>query len=535
MKSLFIVVALFAGAMVARAQCGSSGKLIFNPLTGLPDCTGSGGGSGSGTVTSVSVTTANGVSGSVATATTTPAITLTFGAITPSSVTASSLAGSGTRCISANNAGLLGLAAAGCGGGSPSPYTLCASGCSTTIPASPFSVTAATHGQGVYPYIFAYNSSLNPVSITWTIDTSGNITGITYTGSLGLVVIASGSGTAGAAGAAGANGVASSISVNGSNITTQSAPNFLNSAATTGLTLSFSNPSAGGIQLGLSGVLTSAGGGSGVANTATHTLGSSNQNWATLGTGIVKNTTTTGAISDAASADVYGLWSGTCNSTTFLRGDGACAAPSGTGTVTSVGWTGGLVSVATPTSTPAFTVAGTSGGLPYFSSASTWASSSAGTQNNAVLWGGAGNAPVDSGLLFSTACGAFQCATGTLSSAQLLSLSGTPITVIPAVSGGIAIVDEVIVNLIAGGTPYTFSGTLAIKDGGSHTLTGTCASAILTSASNSICEVLTVAVGAVASSGFINQPIQITISSAATLGTGTLAYWIKYHVVTTVQ
>jgi hypothetical protein len=43
-------------------------------------------GAASGTVTSVSVTTANGVSGSVATATTTPAITLTLGAITPTSV-----------------------------------------------------------------------------------------------------------------------------------------------------------------------------------------------------------------------------------------------------------------------------------------------------------------------------------------------------------------------------------------------------------------------------------------------------------------
>lgn len=41
---------------------------------------------GTGTVTSVSVTTANGVSGSVATATTTPAITLTLGAITPTTV-----------------------------------------------------------------------------------------------------------------------------------------------------------------------------------------------------------------------------------------------------------------------------------------------------------------------------------------------------------------------------------------------------------------------------------------------------------------
>ena len=46
-------------------------------------------GAGSGTVTSVSVVSANGVSGSVATATTTPAITLTLGAITPTSVAAS--------------------------------------------------------------------------------------------------------------------------------------------------------------------------------------------------------------------------------------------------------------------------------------------------------------------------------------------------------------------------------------------------------------------------------------------------------------
>jgi len=45
-----------------------------------------GAGTGGGTVTSVSVTTANGVSGTVATDTTTPAISLTLGAITPSSV-----------------------------------------------------------------------------------------------------------------------------------------------------------------------------------------------------------------------------------------------------------------------------------------------------------------------------------------------------------------------------------------------------------------------------------------------------------------
>lgn len=75
-----------------------------------------------------------------------------------------------------------------------------------------------------------------------------------------------------------------------------------------------------------SGTLAAARGGTGVSNTATLTLGSSNHNYATLGTGIVKNTTTTGALSDAVAADVYGLWSG-CSSSTYLRGDGTCISP----------------------------------------------------------------------------------------------------------------------------------------------------------------------------------------------------------------
>jgi hypothetical protein len=72
-----------------------------------------GGGGGSGTVTSVSVVTANGVSGSVATDTTTPAITLTLGAITPTTVNGITFSGSstptlavtGTSTISGTNTG----------------------------------------------------------------------------------------------------------------------------------------------------------------------------------------------------------------------------------------------------------------------------------------------------------------------------------------------------------------------------------------------------------------------------------------------
>jgi hypothetical protein len=65
----------------------------------------------------------------------------------------------------------------------------------------------------------------------------------------------------------------------------------------------------------------------------------------------------------------------------------------GSGTVTSVSWTGGIVSVATGTTTPAFTIAGTSGGIPYFSSGTTWASSAALAASALVIGGGAGNAP----------------------------------------------------------------------------------------------------------------------------------------------
>jgi hypothetical protein len=65
----------------------------------------------------------------------------------------------------------------------------------------------------------------------------------------------------------------------------------------------------------------------------------------------------------------------------------------GSGTVTSVGWTGGIVSIANPTTTPAFAIAGTSGGVPYFSSGTTWASSAALAANALVVGGGAGAAP----------------------------------------------------------------------------------------------------------------------------------------------
>jgi len=99
-------------------------------------------------------------------------------------------------------------------------------------------------------------------------------------------------------------------------------------------------------------------------------------------------TTSTGAYQSVASVGTLGQ---------VLTSNGAGALPTfqtnGTGTVTSVSWTGGIVSVATSTTTPAFTIAGTSGGIPYFSSGTTWASSGVLAASALVIGGGAGAAP----------------------------------------------------------------------------------------------------------------------------------------------
>jgi hypothetical protein len=85
----------------------------------------------------------------------------------------------------------------------------------------------------------------------------------------------------------------------------------------------------------MSGTATPGQGGTGVANTATLTLGTANVNLAALGSGIVKNTTGAGALTNAASSDVIGLFTG-CSGAQYLGADGACHA-GGAGTLTSSG------------------------------------------------------------------------------------------------------------------------------------------------------------------------------------------------------
>lgn len=159
------------------------------------------------------------------------------------------------------------------------------------------------------------------------------------------------------------------------------------------------------------------------------------------------------------------------NTTTFLRGDGTFAAPAGGGTVTSVSFTGGLISVATATTTPAFTVAGTSGGIPYFSSASTWATSAALAANAIVIGGGAGVAPATTttGTGVLTALGinvgsagafvTFNGALGTPSSGTVTNLTGTASININGTVGATTPTTGVFTTLVAGSTTSLLLGT----------------------------------------------------------------------------
>lgn len=138
-------------------------------------------------------------------------------------------------------------------------------------------------------------------------------------------------------------------------------------------------------------------------------------------------------------------------------------APAGAGTVTTVGWTGGIVSVANPTSTPAFTIAGTSGGIPYFSGSTTWASSAALTANSPVLGGGAGTAP--STIAGITSDGTSKLILGvnttTLGAVKMFGNTSGDATIQPAAVAGTATTITL---------PAT-TGTLAIL--GANTFTGT--------------------------------------------------------------
>ena len=151
-----------------------------------------------------------------------------------------------------------------------------------------------------------------------------------------------------------------------------------------------------------------------------------------------------GSVPYQSAADVTALLAPATNGQvlTLAAGVPSWATPSG-GTVTSIAqtFTGGIISVGgspiTTSGTLALTVAGTSGGIPYFSGATTWASSAVLAANALMIGGGAGVAPstITTGTGVVTAlgvntgtAGAFVVnggALGTPSSGTVTNLTGT--------------------------------------------------------------------------------------------------------------
>jgi hypothetical protein len=252
-----------------------------------------------------------------------------------------------------------------------------------------------------------------------------------------------------------------------------------------------STATTGVITLG--GTLGGASGGTGVNNgSSTITIGGNlthsgafTQSFTATGNTAV-TLPTSGTLISSVTA-LSGAVTGTPSSTTYLRGDATWATIStSSGTVTSVGFTGGLITVATPTTTPALTVAGTSGGVVYFSSASTWASSAVLTASALMIGGGAGVAPstITTGTGVVTALGvavgssgAFVVnggALGTPSSGTVTNLTGTAsiningtVGATTANTGAFTTVSAtgVITSTVATGTaPFTVASTTAVAN-----------------------------------------------------------------------
>jgi len=179
---------------------------------------------------------------------------------------------------------------------------------------------------------------------------------------------------------------------------------------------------------------------------------------------------------------------------------------SGSGTVTSVAqsFTGGLISVGgspiTTSGTLALTVAGTSGGIPYFSSASTWATSAALTQYGVVYGGGAGAPPVAT-------------ANGTTGQVLTATTGGAPSWASPATSGTVTSV------AVSGGTTGLTTSGGPITGSGTITLAGTLAPANGgTGVANNAASTLTIS-GAYATTLTVTAATGVTLPTTGTLAT----------------
>lgn len=331
---------------------------------------------GAGTVTSVSVVSDNGFSGTVTNPTSTPAITI-----------ATSVSG-----ILKGNGMAMSAATANTDYQSPITLTTTGSSGAATFDGSTLNIPQYTGGGGSGTVTSVsvvsangFQGSVATATTTPAITVSTNVTGILK-----------GNGTAMSAAAAG---------------TDYQAPITLTTTGTSGAatfvgnTLNIPQYSGGGG----SGTVTSVAAtvpaflsitGSPITTSGTLAISYSGTALPIANGGTALTTTPTNGQLLIGNGTGYSLATLTQGANiTITNSAGGITIAGNAGTVTSVAqsFTGGLISVAgspvTSSGTLALTVAGTSGGIPYFSSASTWATSAALTANALMVGGGAGAAP----------------------------------------------------------------------------------------------------------------------------------------------
>lgn len=169
----------------------------------------------------------------------------------------------------------------------------------------------------------------------------------------------------------------------------------------------------------------------------------------------------------------------------------------------------------------------------------------AGTSGNLVSFG-ASNVPADSGIAYSSACGAVGlCATGTLSQAQIVALTTTStgaVTIVAAQGAGTVIVPRSggLVNFLATATAYaTGTGNLILTYNGSAT-NSVAASFLISASVKATVNQLSIPIASAQTlTTYTNQPLTVSLASGSSYtcaGTcGTITYAIPVFVITGVQ
>ena len=292
-----------------------------------------------------------------------------------------------------------------------------------TVNSSTYDVTI-TFASPQSNYYVVINGGTGPQGAAGTAGAAGPTGANGATGATGATGPAGSNGTTGAAGAIGPNGVAGSSGTNGAGYFAASTSSLAVGSGSTAFTT----------QAGLA---YSAGARVRASSAADGTNYMEGLVTAYSGTTLTVNVTASGGSGTHADWNIN-----------LVGQPGTNGA--GSGTVTSVAFSGGLIAVTNPSAAASMTVAGTSGGLPYFSSASTWGSSGVLAANGVVLGGGAGTAPTVTSADSTT-------------THALFATAGAP--AFRAIASG----DIPTLNQSTTGTAANVTGTVGVANGGTGT------------------------------------------------------------------